>query len=424
MVLKKDGDGAWTPYVIGRDHLGSITHIATTSGTLVEERSYNAWGRLRNPSNNSVYSATSQPSLFLRRGFCGHEHLPLFGLINMNARLYDPVLGRFLSPDPYIQAPDIPGNFNRYAYCLNNPLKYTDEDGEFWNIIIGAAIGGIGNIISNWSTIKQKGFWSGVGFFAVGAGIGALSAVGAGWLAGVSQAAGVWAGALIGSATGAATGAASNALTTIGNNLIAQKYWYDGVKASVLQGALWGGISGAVSGGIKGYQYAKEHNANPWTNKIIGSEEKYGKSVKTGVHTQLKPSEHCYGYVAEYADAGHGNHLAEEFIAANGGAPGGDVSILKDVSSGVQRLQRISSLGAKEWSSFVSNLGSESIEVAGTINSGTHWVNVIGAKSFSRLNWFGGGQADFKLLRIWNPIGGTTSYVNIFDVSHFRIFHY
>lgn len=49
----------------------------------------------------------------------------------MNARLYDPVLGRFLSPDPFVQMPDFTQNFNRYSYCLNNPLVYVDENGEF-----------------------------------------------------------------------------------------------------------------------------------------------------------------------------------------------------------------------------------------------------------------------------------------------------
>lgn len=44
----------------------------------------------------------------------------------MNARLYDPMLGRFLSPDPHIQSPDCPQNYNRYTYCLNNPIRYTD----------------------------------------------------------------------------------------------------------------------------------------------------------------------------------------------------------------------------------------------------------------------------------------------------------
>lgn len=38
----------------------------------------------------------------------------------MNARLYHPVVGRFLSPDPYVQAPDFSQNYNRYSYVLNN----------------------------------------------------------------------------------------------------------------------------------------------------------------------------------------------------------------------------------------------------------------------------------------------------------------
>lgn len=132
MVLQRtSSSGSWTPYVIGRDYLGSITNITTTSGTSVATYSYDPWGRMRDPQSLTPYSSTSQPSLLLGRGYCGHEHLSNYGLINMNARLYDPVLGRFLSPDPYVQSPDFSQNFNRYAYALNNPLKYTDESGEF-----------------------------------------------------------------------------------------------------------------------------------------------------------------------------------------------------------------------------------------------------------------------------------------------------
>jgi hypothetical protein len=40
------------------------------------------------------------------------------------------MLGRFLSPDPHIQSPDCPQNYNRYTYCLNNPLRYTDPTGK------------------------------------------------------------------------------------------------------------------------------------------------------------------------------------------------------------------------------------------------------------------------------------------------------
>ncbi len=145
MVLLRENGGSWTLYNIGRDYLGSITHIATADGTLVAEYSYDPWGRQRNPQTQAVYAAGMDPELFLGRGFTGHEHLRDFCLINMNARLYDPVLGRFLSPDPYVQAPDFTQNFNRYSYALNNPLKYTDESGEsvLAAILIGAAVSAI-----------------------------------------------------------------------------------------------------------------------------------------------------------------------------------------------------------------------------------------------------------------------------------------
>ena len=118
-------------YYIARDYLGSITHIINEDGTLKQELSYDAWGRLRNPDTQQVYAVGEEPELFLGRGYTGHEHLPWFGLINMNARLYDPVLGRFLNPDPYVQMPDFTQSFNRYSYCQNNPLKNVDRNGKF-----------------------------------------------------------------------------------------------------------------------------------------------------------------------------------------------------------------------------------------------------------------------------------------------------
>lgn len=77
-----------------------------------------------------AYVMGSEPALFLGRGYTAHEHLPWFGLINMNARLYEAALGRFLSPDPYVQMPDFTQSFNRYSYCVNNPLIYIDPSGE------------------------------------------------------------------------------------------------------------------------------------------------------------------------------------------------------------------------------------------------------------------------------------------------------
>ena len=91
--------------LLATDHLGSIIGVWNASGTLLEEHRYSAWG-LRT-------SSTATPRL--RRGFTGHEHLQQFGLIDMQARLYAPHLGRFLAPDPYVQAPDNHLSLNRYA---------------------------------------------------------------------------------------------------------------------------------------------------------------------------------------------------------------------------------------------------------------------------------------------------------------------
>ncbi len=130
-------------YYVCTDHLGSILSIFTENAVVVEEQNFDAWGNRRNPTDLSYNNI---PNLqILSRGFTGHEHMNEFGLTNMNGRLYDPILASFLSPDPYVQMPDFTQSFNRYAYCMNNPLSYVDPDGEFFitaTVIIGAIIGG------------------------------------------------------------------------------------------------------------------------------------------------------------------------------------------------------------------------------------------------------------------------------------------
>jgi RHS repeat-associated protein len=131
-------------YYLHRDNLGSILAISNDLGVKIEERLFDAWGSLIKLKRNGVLSAlpTAANSLFLDRGYTGHEHLWEYNLINMNGRLYDPTLHRFLQPDNDIQDPSNTQNFNRYGYCLNNPLKYTDPSGENWlnDFIAGAAI--------------------------------------------------------------------------------------------------------------------------------------------------------------------------------------------------------------------------------------------------------------------------------------------
>lgn len=111
-------------YYVEKDHLGTIRALYNNFGQLAFAAYYDPWGK-----RELVVNASFIP---FYRGFTGHEHIDELGLIDMNGRMYDPLLGRFLSPDPFIQMPENSQNFNRYSYCLNNPLKYTDPSGEFF----------------------------------------------------------------------------------------------------------------------------------------------------------------------------------------------------------------------------------------------------------------------------------------------------
>ena len=121
-----------------RKNLGSGTRIYNTSGTAVFSAQYDPWGVQTVTTNTIGYRSALCDAFIMEwrknRGYCGHEMLNDFQLINMNGRMYDPYLGRFLSPDNYVQLPTSAQSFNRYSYCLNNPLKYVDPSGELFGI--------------------------------------------------------------------------------------------------------------------------------------------------------------------------------------------------------------------------------------------------------------------------------------------------
>ncbi|MDY0989668.1 RHS repeat-associated core domain-containing protein [Flavobacterium sp. CFBP9031] len=138
IVLKSNGTAQNYLY-LHRDYQGSIVAISDQNGTVVEKRLFDAWGsilKVQDGVGNTLAGLT-----VLDRGYTGHEHLQSVGIIHMNGRLYDPKLHRFLQPDNYVQEPYNTQNYNKYAYVLNNPLKYTDPSGEFAEIGVLAAVG-------------------------------------------------------------------------------------------------------------------------------------------------------------------------------------------------------------------------------------------------------------------------------------------
>ena len=122
-------------YLVFIYNIDCILSVMDKNGKKVFDASYDDWG----------WQTVTLNTIGLHRGYTGHEMLSEFDIINMNqrsrsrsgesnGRLYDPVLGRFFSPDNYVQMPDNSQNFNRYSYCLNNPLKYTDLSGNLFGI--------------------------------------------------------------------------------------------------------------------------------------------------------------------------------------------------------------------------------------------------------------------------------------------------
>jgi RHS repeat-associated protein len=95
-----------------RDHQGGVVATTDDDGDLLDRFEYDAFG---------ARTTTVGSDERMHRGYTGHEHLAALDLIHMNGRVQDPLLGRFLSPDPFVQAPYHSQSLNRYSYVWNNP---------------------------------------------------------------------------------------------------------------------------------------------------------------------------------------------------------------------------------------------------------------------------------------------------------------
>ncbi len=151
-------------YYVHTDLLGSWERIVDRDKNVVQSSHFDPWGNRMSATNWTQRQDGS--SFAFHRGFTGHEHYDRFGIINMNARLYDPALGRFFSPDPQVQAPFSSQGFNRYSYCGNNPVMRTDPDGEFWHLV--PFVAGFINLKIHSDEGDVKNFWQGLGYFTQG----------------------------------------------------------------------------------------------------------------------------------------------------------------------------------------------------------------------------------------------------------------
>jgi len=111
-----------------KDHLGSVSVVTDVGGAVVERLAYEPFGK-RRISNGLSDANGTLVAVNTDRGYTEHEHMEEVGLINMNGRVYDPGLGRFLSADPHVTNPRNLQSYNRYSYVLNSPLNYIDPTG-------------------------------------------------------------------------------------------------------------------------------------------------------------------------------------------------------------------------------------------------------------------------------------------------------
>ncbi|MCK9236349.1 MAG: hypothetical protein M0P09_08565 [Acholeplasmataceae bacterium] len=166
----------------------------------------------------------------------------------MNGRMYDPVVSRMLSPDNYIQAPDFSQSFNRYSYAWNNPLVFTDPDGEF---IFTALLPGVGVFLD----------------------------------------AACW-GAVIGGAAGGYAGGFTGGYLMTGDVSAAHQ--------AGMNGMITGAPIGGIAGGVGGYVAAKKSGINPWSGKpnnsaVIGGPQnrvdQYGKLLDSETISRSWPDD-------------------------------------------------------------------------------------------------------------------------------------
>ena len=278
-----------------KDHLGSTDALlvgtwngSTFANQSIERLSFDAWGERRDANTQISYRATDTDPFRSSakdhdRGYTGHEQLDDSGLIHMNGRIYDPELGRFLSPDPVVQIPEYSQNFNRYSYVLNNPLNATDPSGFSF---ISKAFSKIGSFIKeNWRTIVVIAVAAvltltpgGQAFIAGIAGALFPTAVAAGGLSGL---------AATGAVIGGITGGLSAGLN--GGNL-----------GDVLRGVAVGGISGAITGSL--------------LHGMEGAAEASGQFLDKAAHVA------GHGVVGGASNVALGGKFQDGFLSAAAGA--------------------------------------------------------------------------------------------------------
>ena len=143
----KEADGQVSRYYYLKNIQGDVTNILDNNGNIIVKYAYDAWGNHK-VLNASGVENTSDDFIgninpIRYRGYYYDKETNLYYLIS---RYYDPEIGRFISPDHIGYAligVTEPNGLNLYAYCLNNPVMYSDQEGTVFGSITALSVAGI-----------------------------------------------------------------------------------------------------------------------------------------------------------------------------------------------------------------------------------------------------------------------------------------
>ena len=173
-IRYKDNSGTVNDYYFVCNWRGDVIQIYNASGTLVGSYTYDAWGRVTENATSADTENITETNPIRYRGYYYDTETRLY---YVNSRYYDPAVKRFLNSDDELLSAISTQTLtdkNYFAYCDNNPVVRVDSNGEFWNYVVGAVVGGaIGAVSTAIAGGDAKAVVLSAGIGAVGGLIGA-----------------------------------------------------------------------------------------------------------------------------------------------------------------------------------------------------------------------------------------------------------
>lgn len=266
--IVSSAEGVQTRY-LHKDALGSIDLVTDEQGNVVDRRSFDSWGKMRDlpwqatASLNDPLYITQLP--FTNKAYTGHENVQEVDLIHMNGRMYDATLARFISADPHIQSSGSSQNYNRYSYVMNNPMKYTDPSGYFFSKLVSGIARGVKKFVKAIRPYAGIIVAAVIFVYCPACSVNIYAATAAGAVVGAVGAAATGGNVLKGAFVGALTAGASHYIGGLG---------LDPIVSSIAHGAVGGAVN-VIRGGKFGEGFA----SSAFTKLVSPSVQNFSESL-------------------------------------------------------------------------------------------------------------------------------------------------